>query len=112
MKVGAGKHDAALLVLLDPLHEVDRGSGGSADGGGDGRGGGDHGIGVGVAIGSGVSDVADGLGGARVRVLEGGGGEGVDGEEVMGSGSGGGVGFEGGGEFVGNRGKEEGRSGN
>lgn len=54
--------------------------------------------------------MADGLG-ARVGVLEGGGREGV-GEEVRSvSVSGGGVGFEGGGEFGGNRGKEEGRSG-
>lgn len=57
-----------------------------------------------------MGDVADGLG-VRVGVLEGGGREGV-GEEVWSvSVSGGGVGFEGGGEFGGNRGKEEGRSG-
>lgn len=51
-----------------------------------------------------MGDVADGLG-ARVGVLEGGGREGV-GEEVRSV-----TGFEGGGEFGGDRGKEEGRSG-
>lgn len=60
-----------------------------------------------------MGDVADGLG-ARVGVLEGGGREGVGGEVrsvSVSGGGGGGVGFEGGGEFGGNRGKEEGRTG-
>lgn len=73
LEIGAGEYDASLLFLFDSLYEVNGGGGGSANGGGDGGGRGDHGIGFGFAIGGRVSDVADGLGGARVRVLEGGG---------------------------------------